>query len=360
MSEQSARKMEIAEVIEVAAERFAQIAPRGLTYASEKGFAIQALKANDYLMKVAQADPHSLQAAICNVAAIGLSLSPAEHLAYLVPRKGKVCLDVSYQGFCRLGTNSGSIQWIQADLIYSEDKFMVAGLGERPVHQFDPFGDRGEFRGVYAVAKTKDGDYLTTIMTKAEIEDVRGRSEAYKTFLEKGKSCPWVTDFNEMGKKTVVRRAFKMWPRTDQHALERMALAVELSNQAEQFEPLKTSPQLAIASDDQKKYFDQLISTSDALGMAVFKATIEEGTFVHLYNSFEKGNIGTYKALVNDLVQKGTIDIDEYRRAITEAAAIGDNVAATQLIEELSTEALDVVLLGVAEEACFFIRGLDH
>jgi len=42
-------------------------------------------------------------------------------------------------------------------------------------------------------------------MTKAEIEAIRNRSRA-------GKSGPWVTDFAEMAKKTVVRRLSKMLP----------------------------------------------------------------------------------------------------------------------------------------------------
>jgi len=236
---------QVAEVIEIVSERFNQIAPQGMQYNAEKGFAIQVLKGNDYLMKIATKHPQSLQQlqqALVNVAAIGLSLSPAEKLAYLIPRKGKVCLDVSYMGMCRIATNSGSIQWIQADLVYASDTFTFKGAGERPSHEFDPFAtieQRGEFRGGYCIAKTSGGDYLTTMMNAEDIFGIRDRSESYKANQQKS---PWYSDFGQMAKKTVVRRAFNMWPRTDQNQVDRMALAVQISNDNEGFEPIVNSP----------------------------------------------------------------------------------------------------------------------
>src|SRR5690606_1820212 len=81
-----------------------------------------------------------------------------------------------------------------------------------------PFAkDRGDIIGVYVVAKTADGDYLTETMTRDEIDGIMNRSESVKA----GKSTPWKTDYGEMAKKTVVKRAQKYWPKT-----ERLAAAV--------------------------------------------------------------------------------------------------------------------------------------
>jgi len=302
---------EIANVIEIASERFNQIAPQGMQYEAEKGYTIQILKANNTLMTIAQKQPQSLQQAIVNVAAIGLSLSPAEKLAYLIPRGGKVCLDISYIGMCRIATNSGSIQWIQAELVYSNDaKFLHKGAGERPEHDFDPFAtieQRGDLRGGYCIAKTAGGDHLTTMMSAEDIMGVKNRSD-----MGKRNAGPWKTDFGQMAKKTVVRRAFNMWPRTDQHQMERMALAVQISNDNEDFEPMQSSPDLGQYSDEQKAYFDQMLSSDDALEMYVLQQTISEKEFANLYHSFEKGTKGKYQAVVDSLTTKGKGQFEEY------------------------------------------------
>ncbi|MBW4954009.1 recombinase RecT, partial [Klebsiella pneumoniae] len=83
-------------------------------------------------------------------------------------------------------------------------------------HNFQPFAtDRGAIVGVYCVAKTIDGDYLTDVMTIGEVYDIRDRSDAWKAWVSKKKSCPWVTDEGEMIKKTIVKRSSKMWPKTE-------------------------------------------------------------------------------------------------------------------------------------------------
>jgi len=67
---------------------------------------------------------------------------------------------------------------------------------------------------VYVVAKTADGDYLTTTMNLAEVHSIRDRSSAWKAWIKSKKPCPWVTDPGEMIKKTCVKRASKYWPQT--------------------------------------------------------------------------------------------------------------------------------------------------
>ena len=348
---------EIAEVIEQVEERFLEIAPRELDYASEKGFAIQLLKGNDYLMKVAQEQPQSLQMAMSNVAAIGLSLSPAEKLAYLVPRKGKICLDVSYQGFCRLGTNSGSIEWVQAELVYSNDKFMQSAMGERPDHSFDGFAtveQRGDFKGGYCVAKTRSGDYLTTVMSAEEIYKIRDNSELYK----KNKSGPWADYFKEMAKKSVVRRAFKMWPRTDEHALKRMAQAVEISNQNEGFEPIVNNPNIRDFTLEQKAYLDQMIEKSDSTGMAAFRSSLDEGVFTNLYHSFEKGTKGKFQGIIDKLVSEGMDELKSCSETINEASQANDDVVILEAIGERSEEEMSVIKNFLSDDALGIIKEL--
>jgi len=332
----------VAEVIEIVSERFNQIAPQGMLYDAEKGFAIQVLKGNDYLMKIATKHPSSLQQALTNVAAIGLSLSPAEKLAYLIPRKGKVCLDVSYMGMCRIATNSGSIQWIQAELVYKNDTFTFKGAGERPSHEFDPFAtieQRGEFRGAYCIAKTSGNDYLTTMMSAEDVHGIRDRSESYKSNQKKS---PWYSDFGQMAKKTVVRRAFNMWPRTDQNQVDRMALAVNISNENEGFEPIKTSPDLGQVTDEQKAFFDQLLKNSDALEMYVFQRTTPATEMINLYNSFDK-DITKYKKLIDSLTADGKEEFEKYQIDYYAAEQSGDTDGIQELQLEVSEAAWEII-----------------
>lgn len=221
------------------------LSDRSLNFEREAGFAIQVLTASDYITKMAVQDRQSVVNAVTNIAAIGISLNPAKKQAYLVPRKGKICLDISYMGLIDLAVQSGSILWAQADLVYANDAFTLNGFDRPPTHSFNPFSkERGEMIGAYVVVKTHSGDYLTDCMSKADIDSIKNRSESVKA----GKSSPWDTDYGEMAKKTVVKRAYKYWPKND-----RLDAAIHHLNTdggeglAVQHAPTSTDPQPIIA-----------------------------------------------------------------------------------------------------------------
>ena len=197
------------------------ISDESVTWCKEKQFAIQALSSNDYLAEVAEGNRTSLQSAIINIASIGISLNPALKHAYLVPRKGGVCLDISYMGLLHLAQSSGVILWGQCKIVRANDTYQNAGLSKEPTHLSNTFGDRGEIIGAYCTVKTIDGDFLTEEMSIAEIFEIRGRSDGFKS----GKSTPWKTDEGEMIRKTVVKRAYKYWPKC-----ERLSTAAQMLN----------------------------------------------------------------------------------------------------------------------------------
>lgn len=201
---------------------FNQVNAYKLNFKKEANFALQILKGNDFLRTTAQKNPDALQAALTNLAAIGISLNPAVKECYLVPRGGQVCLDISYIGLVKLATDTGSIIWVQSEIVKSKDTFTYNGVGQAPTHKMDPFGDRGEVIGVYAVAKLSTGECLSTIMSKAECDSIRDKSS------QAAKSGPWVSFYEEMLKKTCVKRASKLWPKS-----ERLDTAVEVLNQHE-------------------------------------------------------------------------------------------------------------------------------
>lgn len=190
---------------------------RGLSFERESGFAIQQLQKNDYTLGVAMKNKASVINAVTNMAAIGISLNPARKQAYLVPRDGQICLDISYIGLLDLAVASGSIMWGQAELVREHDLFKRVGMDKQPVHEFEPFGkNRGAIIGVYVVAKLHNGDFLTTMMDLEEVYTIRDRSESWKAFYAKKiKSTPWASDEGEMIKKTVIKRGYKLWPKTE-------------------------------------------------------------------------------------------------------------------------------------------------
>lgn len=208
---------------------FNQVNKYKVDFKRESLFALQLLNSNDFLFKTAQNRPESLENAIMNIAAIGITLNPANKEAYLVPRGGAVCLDISAIGLIKLATDSNSILWGQAKLVYEKDTYRNMGVSQEPSHQYSPFGDRGKIIGGYVVVKTHNGDFLVEEMSVADCHAIRDRSEAWKAFKAgKAKSCPWHTDEGEMIKKTIIKRASKYWPKS-----ERVFEAVELLNKIE-------------------------------------------------------------------------------------------------------------------------------
>jgi len=182
-------------------EKLASEQSNGMVWAKESGFAMQVIDGNDYLQKC---PVDSFRRAIVNVAAIGLSLNPAEKLAYLVPRDGKACLDISYRGLVKICTDSGSILWAKAMIVHEDDTFQFVSVDEKPLHTFNAFKERGKIVGGYSIAKLHNGDYLVDAMSMKDIDAVKNTSKA--------KNGPWKTWPEEMMKKTLLRRGSKSWP----------------------------------------------------------------------------------------------------------------------------------------------------
>ncbi|EAO8183153.1 DNA recombinase [Salmonella enterica] len=225
-----------------------------VTWAKESQFAIQYFQKNDYLAKTALANPTSAQNAIINVAAIGITLNPASKLAYLVPRDGMVCLDISYMGLLHLAQSTGSIKWGQCKLVYSNDTYESNGLDSAPTHKYNAFGERGSIVGGYCTVKTADGDYLTEEMSLAEIKAVEATSKA--------KNGPWKTFWEEMARKTIVKRASKYWPKA-----QRLDNAIHLLNEDEGMhqEPVMPHKSEEDIREDERKRQQEIMNKAQLL-----------------------------------------------------------------------------------------------
>lgn len=216
-----------------------------MDFKTQAEFALAILKGNWALARIAYENQDSLREAIVNVAGIGLSLSPYEKLAFLVPRDRRVCLDVSSRGLTRLAVDSEVILWAKPELVYDNDDFEFLGVHQVPRHKYEPFKQRGQLVGGYCLAKTPDGSFLVDYMSITEIMYIRDTySESWKAFQkDKTKTTPWHTSFYEMCKKTLVRRADKSWPKTSKSA--RLDLALQVSLDADGFTAVDKTPAIS-------------------------------------------------------------------------------------------------------------------
>lgn len=153
---------------------------------------------------LARCTPESFLGALLTASQLGLEPGPIGE-AYLVPY-GQVCTFVpGYRGLIKLARNSGQLRDIWAEVVFANDTFRYSlGLHRDLVHE-PASGDRGKPVAVYAAAQLVDGGTPFVVMTVDEVEAIRARSKA-------GKNGPWVTDWNAMAKKTVVKQLMKWLP----------------------------------------------------------------------------------------------------------------------------------------------------
>lgn len=239
---------------------------QSVTWAKESQFAIQYFQKNDFLAKTALGNPTSAQNAIINVAAIGITLNPASKLAYLVPRDGMVCLDISYMGLLHLAQSTGSIKWGQCKLVFANDTYESNGLDSAPTHKYNAFGERGAVVGGYCTVKTADGDYLTEEMSLAEIKAVEATSKA--------KNGPWKTFWEEMARKTIVKRASKYWPKA-----QRLDSAIHLLNEDEGVfqEPVMPHKSEEEIREDERRRQQEIVDQVQALCDDMARAETMDG-----------------------------------------------------------------------------------
>jgi phage RecT family recombinase len=301
-------------LIEAQAKKFTELAKshKAVNFEQEAHFALQALRGNDFLAKTAAENPDSLIAAVHNIASVGLSLNPALKHAYLVPRDGKVCLDFGYKGLAHLAIDAGSVLYVQAELTFSKDKFILRGRGQEPVHERDPFNpDRGDLVGVYCIAETDSGKFLVETMTIKEVYAIRDRTQAYKAFKAgKVKSCPWVSDDGEMVKKTAIRRASKSWPMKNAKSdrLEK-AMLVHDENEAVDVTPISSESTPVIEGPNPK--FQEIRDLLSFLGK-------EEEKFIGYLSTVNNRKIEQIEDLSQKETETALVQLNAWKKTFEE------------------------------------------
>ncbi|ABR31319.1 recombinase RecT [Thermosipho melanesiensis] len=161
--------------------------------------------------KLLDCDPMSFMAAMMTAAQLGLE--PGSHLgqAYIIPyynrKLGKTLaqFQLGYKGIIDLFYRSEQALNIDAHEVCENDEFEFEyGLHPKLYHK-PSLNGRGKVIAYYAVAHLKDGGYSFMVMSVDDIEKIRKRS---KTPNE----GPWITDYDAMAKKTVIKQLLKYMP----------------------------------------------------------------------------------------------------------------------------------------------------
>jgi recombination protein RecT len=215
--------------------------------------------------KLLECTPQSLLACVMTCAQLGLEPDQFLGQAYLVPF-GNVCtLIPGYRGYIALARRSGEMQTVSAQVVHENDDFELQyGIEDKLNHKPALNGDRGKAIGAYCVFKYKDGGYSFDFLPLEEIEKVRARSKA-------AGSGPWVTDWEEMAKKTVIKRHAKLAP-----------LSVEFQRAV----ALEDRANLGESQADLLGMDDDVIEAESAPDPDAFIKSIPKGTDVASLNSF--------------------------------------------------------------------------
>lgn len=175
-----------------------------------------AVSAYNQTPKLAECSNISMLSCVMKCASLGLEPSAVDGLgrAYILPywnsksRHMDAQVIIGYKGMIELARRSGQIKSIHAQAVYEGDDYE---------HWEDETGQHIRFSAadvehvpdkltdVYMTAHLKDGGFVFETMTKREVDAVRDRSKSPK-------SGPWVTDYEAMALKTVIRRSFRYLP----------------------------------------------------------------------------------------------------------------------------------------------------
>ena len=168
-----------------------------------------ALSSNPTLQKTT---PESFIGAMMQAAQLGLEPNTQLGQAYLIPyysnkKKAYECsFQLGYKGLIDLAYRSGQVVTIQAHVVYENDDFIYSFGLEPELKHVPARTDRGEPIYVYGMFRTKDGGYGFEVMS---MDDIRTHGTKHSKTYENG---PWVDNFEEMAKKTVIKKALKYAP----------------------------------------------------------------------------------------------------------------------------------------------------
>lgn len=211
--------------------------------------------------KLATTTPQSFLGAMMAAAQLGLEPNTPLGQAYLIPFRNHGVLEcqfqLGYKGLIDLAYRSGEVSTIQAQVVREHDDFVYSFGLEPQLKHVPARGDRGEPIAVYAMFKAKDGGYGFEVMS---MDDVRAHAKKYSKSYGNG---PWQTNFEEMAKKTVLKKCLKYAPLKSDFV---RAVAQDETIKTEISEDMYSVPEVVIDQEDEG---DELPQADPATGEVI-------------------------------------------------------------------------------------------
>lgn len=201
----------------------AAVLPKSLT--PERMLKVALLAVNK-TPKLGDCQRMSLYEAIVQAAELGLEPNTPLGLAYLIPYGNQVQFQIGYKGLIRLAYNTGEVSSIVPRVVYRDDKFRVRyGVEDTIEHEPKMDGDAGPLVAVYALIRYTDPARRPDfeVMTRAQIDKIRALG---------AKGGPWGAHYDEMAKKSAIKRLLKRAPLSPEKA-DILARAIEVEAQHE-------------------------------------------------------------------------------------------------------------------------------
>lgn len=191
---------EVRNALEKMAPQFQAALPKHVPVERFVRTTLTAIQTNPQLL---QADRRTLFAAATRAAQMGLL--PDGREGAIVTFKDQAQWMPMVAGIMKLVRNSGEISTWSVQAVYENDAFDFALGDDEHITHKPALSNRGRLIAVYSIVTMKSGEKSREVMSVEDVEAIRKRSRS-------GNAGPWVTDFAEMAKKTVVRRHAKRLP----------------------------------------------------------------------------------------------------------------------------------------------------
>lgn len=206
------------EALNKALSGIGQVLPAHITKERMAKLCLGMMRTNAKLAQAARRNPASFVNSIMHASKLGLEPGIDAHLVpYENKRQGTVeiqCIP-DYRGLLKLARNSGDITSVSVQIVYEHDHFELSlGLVETLTHKPKLDGPRGDPVLVYGVARFKDGSHHVEWMSVHDINTIRDGSRGYQNAVRYKSDNPWISSWEEMARKTLVRRMCKYLPRS--------------------------------------------------------------------------------------------------------------------------------------------------